>query len=91
MQAAMEVNGEPVYSRAMSRFQIELQIWSDNYKVTLVENGMNIDFNYPTTPQAVYYDAISVKTKETHSVAPPERQRIGQVQGQSPPQSNGRT
>jgi len=47
----------------MPRFTIELQIWSDNYKVTVAENGMNIGLNNKETAQAVYYEAISVKTK----------------------------
>lgn len=63
MQAALEVNGQPVCSQVMPRFPIELQVWSDNYKVTINENGMNIGFNNPETSQAVYFDDISVKMK----------------------------
>jgi hypothetical protein len=63
MQAVLEANGQTVCSQVMPRFPIELQVWSDNYKVTVDENGMDIGFNNPTTPQAAYFDAISVKTK----------------------------
>jgi len=63
MEATLKVNGEPVCSQVMPRFPIELQIWSDNYKVTVDENGMNLGFNNKETPQASYFDNISVKTK----------------------------
>lgn len=62
--ASISVNDTQVCQATIANFgETEIQIWLDNYKVTIDSQGVNIGFNNQTTTQGILYDNIAAKAK----------------------------
>jgi hypothetical protein len=70
VQASISVNKTEVCQATLANYgETEVQLWLDNYKVTLDPAspvGYTIGFNNQETPQGIFFDNISVKTKPSH-------------------------